>query len=400
MLMISAADFHIIRLFRIHTIYHSTIFAFMKIFLPLLKAATVFSYKIHSPFVAARVRQSAKLNFLVFFAPTVLSSRSFDKIRTLSRVFVFSFVAVAFFSSSAAAQNSDDVIRVDTELAAFEVTVTDKNGNPVRNLKPEDFRVYENGVERSIDFFEPLKRQNDTRPLSIVFALDVSGSMTADELGRLRDALRSFLKNLADYQSYFAVMTFGMEVKTLQSFTNRPEKLEKTFEKLMKDQDGLSTHAYDAVDDAVRLLQKKSPSAIKNQLPKRAVVLITDGFPVGDIVSPKTVIERANDAETTVYSVLLPSFSRLQGNKKPLMTPLEASGLIEKTGGKNFYATRTDFEPLFKALAEEITASYVVAFYPSEPNQTDGKFHEVRIETAKDFKIKQNRAGYRIKGKQ
>jgi Ca-activated chloride channel family protein len=295
---------------------------------------------------------------------------------------VFCFAPISF------AQQTDDVIRVDTELAAFEVTVTDKDGKPVRGLKAEDFKVFENGKERKIDFFEPLKRQNDTRPLSIVFALDVSGSMTADELERLRAALQTFLQNLADYQSYFAIMTFGMEVKTLQSFTNRPEKLEKTFSKLMKDQEGLSTHAYDAVDDAIRLLQKKSPSSIKNQLPKRAVVLITDGFPVGDIVSPKTVIERANNAETSVYSVILPSFSRLQGNKKPLMTPLEASGLTEKTGGKIFYATRNNFEPLFKALAEEITASYVLAFYPSD---------EVKIETSAGYTIKQNRAGYKIK---
>ena len=308
------------------------------------------------------------------------------------------FLLITFgFSLITFAQNADDVIRVDTELTAFEVTVTDKKGNPVRGLKAEDFRVYEDNTERKIDFFEPLKKQNDTRPLSIVFALDVSGSMTPEELERLRDALRIFVRNLADYQSHFAIMTFGMEVKTLQSFTNRPEKLEKSFGKLLKDQDGLSTHAYDAVDDAVRMLRKKSPPSVKNQLPKRAVVLITDGFPVGDTVAPKTVIERANEAETSVYSVILPSFSRLQGNRRPLMTPLEASGLTDKTGGKNFYATGGDFAPLFRALAEEITASYVLAFYPNEAAQTDGKFRRVRIETRDDFTIKQNRDGYQLK---
>ena len=78
-------------------------------------------------------------------------------------------------AQSIEAQNSDDIIRVDTELAAFEVTVTDKNGKPVRGLKAEDFRLNEDGENRRIDFFEPLKKQNETRPLSIVFALDVSG---------------------------------------------------------------------------------------------------------------------------------------------------------------------------------------------------------------------------------
>ncbi|HEY0428714.1 MAG TPA: VWA domain-containing protein [Pyrinomonadaceae bacterium] len=295
------------------------------------------------------------------------------------------------------AQDSDDVIKIETDLIPFEVSVTDKGGNPVRGLKMEDFKIFEDGVERPIDFFEPIKKTDESRPLSIVFALDVSGSMTQDELSKLRDALQVFVKRLADYNSYFAVMTFGMEVKTLQSFTNRPDKLEKTFEKLMRDQEGLSTHAYDAVDDAIRLLRKKSPAAVKQKIPRRAVIVITDGFPVGDTISPKTVIERANEAETTVYTVLLPSFSRLQRDKKPLMTPIEASGLIEKTGGRAFYVTETSFEPLFKNLAEEITSSYVLAFYPDMTKNQNGKFHQIRIESRSGFEIKQNRAGYQQK---
>lgn len=309
----------------------------------------------------------------------------------------FFIVVVLAFNKIIFAQKNEEIIRIETELIPFEITVSDKTGKPVRGLSAADFRVFEDGIERSVEFFEPLKKQNESRPLSIVFALDVSGSMTAEELGKLQNALQTFIQNLADYQSYFAVMSFGMEVKTLQSFTNRPEKLEKTFNKLLKEQEGLSTHAYDAVDDAIRLLRKKSPSSLKNQIPKRAIVLITDGFPVGDTVSPKTVIERANDAETTVYSVILPSFTRMQGNKKPLLTPLEASGLIEKTGGKSFYASQKNYEPLFKTLAEEITSSYVLAFYPGDGNRSDGKFHEVRIETTKNLKIKQNRNGYQVK---
>ncbi len=304
---------------------------------------------------------------------------------------------ILLFCISVFSQTADDVIRVETGLVPFEVTVTDKNGKPVRGLEAKDFKVFENGVERSVDFFEPVKRDDASRPLSIVFALDVSGSMTQNELLRLRDALRNFVKRLADYNSYFAVMTFGMEVKTLQSFTNRPEKLEKTFEKIMRDGEGLSTHAYDAVDEAVRFLQKKSPTGAKNKLPKRAVVLITDGFPVGDTVSPETVIERANNAETTVYSVILPSFSRLQTDKKPLPTLLDASGLIEKTGGRAFYATEKGFEPLFKSLAEEITASYVLAFYPQTDANRSGKFRQIRIEAPNGFQIKQNRSGYEPK---
>jgi VWFA-related protein len=185
-----------------------------------------------------------------------------------------------------------------------------------------------------------------------------------------------------------------MEVKTLQSFTNRPEKLEKTFSRMQGDSEGLSTHAYDAVDDAIRMLKKKSPAKINDRIPKRAVILITDGFPVGDMVSPSTVIERANGFETSVYSVILPSFSRVQGKRNPLPTPLEASGLIQRTGGRSFYATDKDFDGLFKSLAEEITSSYAIAFYPKDEFRQDGKFHQVRIEVRPGLKLTQNRNGY------
>ncbi len=313
-----------------------------------------------------------------------------------------SLAVILFFTLFAAipttSQEANEVVRIETELVSFEVTVTDKNGKFVPNLRREDFRLFEDGVERPIDFFQPLKKRDEGRPLSVVFALDVSGSMTEAEIGRLRSAMQAFIRRLADYDSYFAVVSFAMDVRTLQTFTNRRDKLEKSFDKLVRDQDGLSTHAYDAVDDSIRIIAKKSPKVIRGRHPKRAVILVSDGFPVGDVVSPETLIERANLAETSVYSVILPSYSRLQGDKKPVITPLEASGLMERTGGKSFYATEKSFDALFQALAEDITASYAIAFYPGDENKiADGTTRKVSIQSKSGFTVRQNRSDYKVK---
>ena len=293
-------------------------------------------------------------------------------------------------------QNGDDIIHIDTDLIAFEVSITDKMGNPVRGLEIDDFKLFVDGEKRKIDFFKPITKHDQNRPLTVVFALDVSGSVTEEELIKLRSAMQRFVDRLADYNSHFAVMTFGMRVKTLQKFTNNPGKLSKTFKKILKDHDGLSTHAYDAIDYAIRTIEKKSPKNIGRQRPKRVVIVITDGYPVGDTVSPQTVIERANNAETSVYALLLPSYSRLSVSNKPVLTLLEASGLMEKTGGRSFYAVEKDFGSLFDALAEEITASYALAFYPPNERIAEKKFFEVRIETTKKLVVKQNRNGYRF----
>lgn len=318
------------------------------------------------------------------------------KDRAVRTASLLSIVALSLvFAGMVWAQRDDDVIKVETDLVTFEVSVTDRSGKPVRNLTQSDFQVFEEGVERRPDFFEAIRKEVTGRPLSIVFALDVSGSMTTDELQRLKTALSAFAGRLSDYNSYFAVTTFAMNVSTVQSFTNRAQKLEESVGKLKRDRDGLSTHAYDAVDHAVRLLKNKGPKYSMSRLTRRAVVLITDGFPVGDIIAPETVIERANDGETSVYALILPSYSRFQQTKRPLLTPLEASGIVERTGGRSFYATDNNFEPLFKALEDELTATYAIAFYPDKENASQNSFRNVRIVARSGLVVKQNRSGYK-----
>ena len=294
-------------------------------------------------------------------------------------------------------QDEDKVIRVDTELAEFEVLVEDKNGRPVYGLRAEDFRILENGKPQRIDFFQPVRSGGKTRPMVIVFAVDVSGSMTAAEIEKLRSAITGFIDRFGDYESYFALLSFAMEVKKIQSFTNRPDVLKRSLTKFDRDQDGRSTHAFDAVDAAIRMIDKNAPRSLLGRAPKRAVVLVTDGFPVGDVVSPETVIERANTAGTSVYSVILPSFSPIQRDARPIMTLLEASGLVQRTGGKNMVAVDDNYEPLFRALAEEITASYALAYYPNENRVGENPRRNVVIESVKGYRVKQNRTSFELK---
>lgn len=295
-------------------------------------------------------------------------------------------------------EDKDEIYRVDTDLVLVDATVTDATGRPVRGLQAQDFKLYEDGIERPLAFFNVERRGGAKRPVAVVFALDTSGSMTADELGRLADAMRAFSQRLEDRASVFAVMTFGMRVRVLQNFTGDRRKLERALERLTREESGLSTHTYDAVDDAIRLLARDAPRTRERQLLKRAVVVVTDGFPVGDTVMPRTVIERANTAEVSVYTVMLPSFSRLLASNErahaPLPTPLDVSGLVEKTGGTSIYATDHDFEPLFRALAEEVTSAYVLAFYPPEEKRHDGRYHSVRIEAPAGLTVRQSRPGY------
>jgi Ca-activated chloride channel family protein len=289
-----------------------------------------------------------------------------------------------------------EVIKIDSDLVPLDVTVTDAKGRLVRNLKKEDFKLYEDGIERPIASFNVEKIEGVPRPAAIVFALDLSGSMSPEEIDRVANAMREFSRRLSEHPAVFAVMTFGMHVKTIQTFTSDRDKLERAYDRLAHEPDGMSTHTYDAVDDAVRMLVRHAPLMRAHQLMKRAVVVITDGFPVGDTVSPDTVIERANAADTSVYVVTMPSYTHLLASAQvtPLPTPLDVSGLVEKTGGRSVYANERDLGPLFRAIAEEVAAAYVLGFYPPEEKRNDGKFHTIRIEGPGGLVLRQSRPGY------
>ena len=86
-----------------------------------------------------------------------------------------------------------------------------------------------------------------------------------------------------------------------------------------------------------------------------------------------------------------------QLDKKPVITPLEASGLIDRTGGKSFYATDKSYDALFQSLAEDITASYAIAIYPANGGGSDAKPRRVTIQSKSGFTVRQNRSEYKAK---
>jgi Ca-activated chloride channel family protein len=333
--------------------------------------------------------------------------------RYTKRAFLGAFVGLVAASPCAAQQSDpnaqrprrvysqnepppDEVLKIDTDLVSLDVVATDVEGRPVKNLRQQDFKVFVDNVEQPLAFFQLERRTGQPRPLAVVFALDISGSMTSDEMERLRNALNAFSARLSAHPAVYAVMTFGMNVKTLQKFTSEPEKLDRAFDRIAREPNGLSTHTYDAVDDAIRLLVRQAPRIRERRLMKRAVLVVTDGFPVGDTVSANTVIERANAADASIYVVTLPSYSRAMAasSQVPLPTPLDVSGLAELTGGRSVYAENSNYEPLFRALAEEVSSAYVLAFYPPEPKRRDGQFHSVRIEGPTGLTLRQSRPGF------
>lgn len=318
------------------------------------------------------------------------------KFRSLAPAIVLMAFALAFPSTIAAQkQNTPEqrpglTIRMDTDLVVIDVTATDKNGNYVRDLKENELEVYEDGKLRKIDFFAVTDQAALSRPLAVVFALDISGSLKPEETVTLREAAMKFTE-LMQGDSVFAALAFNYDVKILQNFTSDPRKLERAFTKAVRFEG--STRIYDAIDRAITMLDRQAPRARKNRPVRRVVIVISDGFDSASVIDRNELARRANAAGVTVYSITLPSYmlSPTQSGER-VITLLDATRVVTATGGRDFAADSQDFTPIFKSLAEEIRASYALAYYP---DLRDGKFHDVRVKTSRPgVQLRVSRTGY------
>lgn len=291
--------------------------------------------------------------------------------------------------SQVSAQAQEDIV-LRSDLVTIEVTVTDRQGRPLTGLDRDDFLLYEDGQPRRIAFFQANGEQA-LRPLAVVFAFDVSGSVTPEEAALQRQALAAFLAERHP-ESVFALVTFNNEVRVLEGFTKEPGKLLAKLDQFRNF--GGSTRLFDALDKSVSLF-KKVPRQRAGRFLRRMVVLLTDGFDSASNVNLDDLLRRINEQEVTVYSVTSPSYTLTVAGRIRVPTPLDATRLVPLTGGRDFPITPgKDYSQVFRAIAKDAATSYTLAY---EPEAADGQggFRRISVRLRyPDAVVRTNREGY------
>src|SRR5947208_4361225 len=82
-----------------------------------------------------------------------------------------------------------DVVRVDTTLVSIPVTVMDRNGKYIPNLRKENFRVWEDGVEQQVAYFASTEK-----PFTVALWFNTSGR-PPERLRDIQDRERTSLNN-------------------------------------------------------------------------------------------------------------------------------------------------------------------------------------------------------------
>ena len=152
----------------------------------------------------------------------------------------------------------DDVVVINTNLIQIDVTVTDKNGNIVKDLKQEDFEVFENKEKQDISNF--LFVQNDIKkPVTQIPESKINGNinipipptkirpesvkrtiaLVVDDLTLsfesvyfVRRALKKFLDEQMQEGDLVAIIRTGGGIGALQQFTYDKQQLYAAIEKV------------------------------------------------------------------------------------------------------------------------------------------------------------------------
>lgn len=187
-----------------------------------------------------------------------------------------------------------------TRTVRVPVSVLDKDGRPVMDLKGADFHVLENGKPQEVTLFS-----GERRPLRLALALDLSGSMRS-KVTEVQAALRHFI-DLLEPQDEIMVLTFNDNVHTLQDFTSDRARLGRVFDML---EPVGGTALYDAAFESIRRVAG-GPAESK------AVVIVSDGVDTASAVSFSQLREYARRSEVPVFSIGLGGADPIASNGPP-----------------------------------------------------------------------------------
>jgi len=285
-------------------------------------------------------------------------------------------------------QDSDEVVKVETNLTNIFFTAADKNKRFINTLKAEDIRVLEDGQPQQIFTFQ----QNTDLPLSLAILIDTSASEERT-LPELKFAAQSFLENvIRPAKDEAAILSFTGETTLEQSFTGSLDRLRRAIDKVefvppsgyvgggvvvngtppisgTNQSLAGSTAIWDAVwvtsDEVIRDSAEHT---------RRAIILLTDGQDTSSRMKMHETIEHAQKVDAFIYAIGIGdryTFNVEEGTLRKV---------AERTGGRAFFpSNERDLQEAFAQIQRDLREQYLVAYSPSNKAR-DGSYRRIDIE--------------------
>jgi VWFA-related protein len=270
-----------------------------------------------------------------------------------------------------------DASRQGYKVTAY-VSVLDASARPIVGLTSADFALSQDG-EQVTDF----ESSPATGPVSLVLAIDVSGSMRSQgRMDAVKDAGATFLGGMTD-QDQSALLSFSAEPKLEHSLTHSHADVLNLLQKSEPIQ-GASTCLWDAAYEAGQLASSVARG-------RRAVILLTDGndeTPTGEKCSTLTVEDVIQFASKPMTRV--PFYTIGVGND---VNVHDLTRVADLTGGRSLFAPETkDIDLLFEDLSAQLRQGYQLTYFSSVPSGDHELFVQLDYQADRDQDVRSFRA--------
>ncbi len=269
----------------------------------------------------------------------------------------------------------------DIKLVTVLATVTNRQGEIVRDLTKDDFLLLEDKRPQSIRYFS---RESDL-PLTLGLMVDTSMSQRR-VLDAERGASHRFIETvLRPKQDQVFLMQFDFRIFLRQPLTNSLRQLSDSLPyvdtptmRQLQAQTGGGTLLYDAIVTASQDIMAKRTG-------RKALILLTDGEDYGSEATVAEAIDSAQRSDTLIYSILFAD----QGNGSG---PLQR--MARETGGGFFAVSKkTNIDQIYAAIQEELRSQYSLAYVSDKPVGAS-EFRHIQLTTHQKGLIVQSRDRY------
>ena len=280
-----------------------------------------------------------------------------------------------FFCAAAGFAQDDEPIRVDTSLVVLNATITDTKGRPALGLKQNQFKIFEDGKEQRIEFFEAA-----STPFAAVILLDTSGSME-QRVSLARSAAIQFLDRLRT-DDVAAIYNFDSKVSLVQDFSNSRDIYEGVFDLKANGMTVLN----DAIYEAAEVLGKRPEK-------RRAIIVLSDGADTKSGRSADKSLKAAMAVNATIYTIDMSGVNAGNASER-MQNQGVLKNFAEKSGGK-FIATPggVAMREAFKNIVEELGVQYTIGYQPTN-TALDGKWRAIEIDLNDSGLNVRTRKGY------
>jgi VWFA-related protein len=317
-------------------------------------------------------------------------------------------------------------LQVRTQVVPVTCVVSTVDGTPVPGLRREDFRVFEDGLEQKISYFDA-----SMQPASVALILDASPSVLPDA-AEMRDAADALVDALAPLDRA-AVEDFSAHTYLLLPFSDAREEIRRAVDRVNARQllaDTGGSNIYEAVYLAASRLFHGGTG-------RKAIVLLTDGQdsglgltldPASMALQPGSPANQLtfNDVARLLAAEDIQLFAVSTENRPKVMTPawldehqgatlvtpaartlgipaytLYLAELVRRAGGQLYFLNEAGTAAdTFRMIAEKIRAEYTLGFYPAigtgAPDDRPG-WHPLTVEVPGEPGVRvANRAAYYV----